>query len=117
MFGKEALVILANLSQIMAAKMKEPIYHMSGWINSRFEIIVARLYSRIIRGSCLSSPLRDKDPDWESGSVMLLAQKMVCQYNFARTHKNISSPVRTRLSFPFLILICGLTTHGQQTKS
>ena len=33
MLGKEALVILAQLSQTMAAKMNKPILHVRGWIN------------------------------------------------------------------------------------
>ena len=34
MLGKEALVVLANSIQLVAAKMDEPILHMKGWINS-----------------------------------------------------------------------------------
>ena len=48
MLGMEALVILANLSQLMAAKMDEPILHVQVWINGQFEIAVARSYSRMI---------------------------------------------------------------------
>ena len=33
MLGRESLVILAQLSQIMADKMDKPIFHMQGWIN------------------------------------------------------------------------------------
>ena len=35
MLGKEALVVLANMSQIMAEKMEEQISHVQGWANSR----------------------------------------------------------------------------------
>ena len=31
--GKEALVVLANLSQLMESKMDDPISHVHGWIN------------------------------------------------------------------------------------
>ena len=48
MLGREALVILENLSQLMAAKMDEPISHVQVWINGQFEIAVARSYSRMI---------------------------------------------------------------------
>ena len=40
--GKEALVVLANLSQLMAAKMDEPILHVCVWINVWITIAVAR---------------------------------------------------------------------------
>ena len=33
MLGKEALVILTNLSLLMAEKLKEPISHVHGWVN------------------------------------------------------------------------------------
>ena len=42
MLGREALVILANLSQLMAEKMDEPILHVQGWISGQIKIIVAR---------------------------------------------------------------------------
>ena len=44
MSGKEAQVVLDNLSQLMAGKMEEPIYHVKGWVNVRISIAVARLY-------------------------------------------------------------------------
>ena len=40
--GKEALVVLTNLSQIMATKIEEPIFHVSGWINGRIAIVVVQ---------------------------------------------------------------------------
>ena len=40
--GKEALIVLANLSQLMAVKMDEPISHVRGWINGQMEIEVTR---------------------------------------------------------------------------
>ena len=33
MLGKEPLVVLANLSKLMALKMDEPILPVRGWIN------------------------------------------------------------------------------------
>ena len=48
MMGKEALVVLATLSQVMAAKMDEPILHVTGWVNERTVIAVARSYCRVI---------------------------------------------------------------------
>ena len=73
MLGREALVVLANLSQLIAAKMDEPILHVQVWINGRFEIMVVRFYSCNIRGARLISPLRDQDPDWDPASGLGLA--------------------------------------------
>ena len=42
--GKEALVVLTNLSQIMAEKLEEPISHVRGWVNSRSSITFVRSY-------------------------------------------------------------------------
>ena len=42
MTDKEAQVLPATLSQIMAAKMDEPISHVKGWVNSRTAIAVVR---------------------------------------------------------------------------
>ena len=44
MFGKEALVILASLSQLISEKMDKPILHVRGWINGWIAMIVVRLY-------------------------------------------------------------------------
>ena len=74
MLGKEALVVLVKLSQIMAAKIEEPITHVRGWDNGCTTITVARLYSRMIRGALLASPLRDQEPDWDPGSGLGLVQ-------------------------------------------
>ena len=41
--GKELLVVLATLIQLMAAKIDEPILHVKGWVNGQIEIMVARL--------------------------------------------------------------------------
>ena len=64
---KEALVVLANFSQPMAAKMEEPISHMQGWVNIWITIAVKISYSRMIRGAFLLSPLWGRETDWESG--------------------------------------------------
>ena len=63
MLGKGALVVLMNLSQIMAAKIEEPILHMSGWINFQITINIARLYSHMICVAHLPSTLWDREPD------------------------------------------------------
>ena len=47
--GKEALIVLATLSQLMAAKMDKPIFHVKGWVSARIAIAVARSYSRLLR--------------------------------------------------------------------
>ena len=59
MLGKEALVVLANLSRLVAAKMEEPISHVHGWVIGRIAIAVARSYSLMIRGAHLSITLQD----------------------------------------------------------
>ena len=74
MLGKEALVILSNLSRLMAEKLEEPISHVRGWVNGRIAIAVTRLYSRMIRDDLLPSTLRDQEPDWYSGSGLSLVQ-------------------------------------------
>ena len=74
MLGKETLVVLANMSRLMAAKMDEPISHVRGWVNGPIVIVVARSYSGMIRGACITSPLQDREPDWELGLGLGLAQ-------------------------------------------
>ena len=44
MLGRETLAILRNVSQLMAAKIDELIFHMRGYIGSWIEIAVARSY-------------------------------------------------------------------------
>ena len=44
LLGKEAHIVLANLSQLMAEKMEEPILHMCSWFNGLIVITVARSY-------------------------------------------------------------------------
>ena len=68
MFGKEALFVLANLSQIIAEKMEEPILHVPGLINGQISIAVVVLYSHMTWG------VLDRDPEWELGSGLELAQ-------------------------------------------
>ena len=74
MLGKEAQVVLATLSQLMAKKMEEPISHIQGWFNGRIEIVVARLYSQMLCRAQVSSPLRTQEPYWGSGLGLNLAQ-------------------------------------------
>ena len=42
---KEAIVVLMNLSRLMAVKLEEPLSHVCGWVNSRITIEVTSLYS------------------------------------------------------------------------
>ena len=49
LLGKESHIVLANLSQLVAEKMEEPILHMCSWFNGLIVITVARLYSFMIR--------------------------------------------------------------------
>ena len=71
---KEALVVLADLSRLMAAKMEELILHVHGWINGHIAVAVVRSYSCMIRGDNIPRPLWYKDPNWGSGSGLVLAQ-------------------------------------------
>ena len=61
MMVKDALVILATFSRLMAAKMEEPILHVKVWFNSRIEIAEARLYSRMLHGDWVPIPLQTQD--------------------------------------------------------
>ena len=71
MLGKEVQVVLATLIRLMAEKMEELL---KAWFNGWIEIAVVRLYSQMTRGFCFPSPLRNQEPDWESGSGLGLAQ-------------------------------------------
>ena len=74
MMGKEAQFILANLSRLMAEKMDEPILHVKVWYNGRTEISVVRSYYRVLHRSHITSPFRDREPDWEYGLGLGLEQ-------------------------------------------
>ena len=73
MLGKEALVVLINLSQLMEAKMEESILHVQGWANGWILIAVVISYIYMIHGSHLTSPLRDRDMEWKLGLVLVIA--------------------------------------------
>ena len=73
MLGREALVVLANLSRLMATKIDEPILYVQSWVNRRIVIAVTRLYSRMICWDKLPSPLRDQELDWDPASGLRLA--------------------------------------------
>ena len=49
--GREALVVLLQLSKFMSEKREEPLSQVRGWVNSQIEISVARSYSQIIHGA------------------------------------------------------------------
>ena len=66
--------VLATLSQIMGGKLEVPISHACGWVNGRITIVVALLYSHMICGARLPSPLRDQETDWDVVSGLGLAQ-------------------------------------------
>ena len=58
--GKGVLVVLTNYSQLTATQLKETLSQVRCLVNGRIAIAFARLYSRMIRGSCIPSPLRDR---------------------------------------------------------
>ena len=66
MMGKEALVVLATLSQIMVEKMDKPILHIKGWNNKRIAIAVTWFYSQVIREAQAPSPFQTQELDWPS---------------------------------------------------
>ena len=63
MLGKESQIVLATLSQLMAAKMEEPILHINGWVNGRIVIAIARLYYWMLHVDQVPSPLQTLEPD------------------------------------------------------
>ena len=119
MLGKEDLVVLANLSWIMAVKMEAPTLHMRVWINIRISISVARFYSCMIRGSRLPSTLRGRDTDWESGSGLGLAQQIAFQNRFPHTRAILFCilPKLASLPLPFTIVHRVHTTLGQRMEA
>ena len=72
--GREALVVLVNLSQLMAEKTDDPISRVQGCINSHIAIAVTSLYSCMIYGARLPSPLQDREPYWDPALGLWLAQ-------------------------------------------
>ena len=66
MLKKESLVILTTLSQLMAEKTEEPIPHIRGWVNGRIAIAVTGSYSPMIFKARLPSPLRYREPNWDT---------------------------------------------------
>ena len=68
MMGKGALVALATLIRLIAAKMDEPISHVKGWVNGLIETAVASLYYLVIHGYQSISPLWTTEIEWTSGS-------------------------------------------------
>ena len=86
--GREALVVLSNLIQLMAEKIDEPILHVNFWIKGRIAISVVRSYSRIIHGLQLPIPLWYWDPNWDLALGNRSAQYIACQNNFMRTSAN-----------------------------
>ena len=45
MMGKQALVILATLSRLVAEKMDKPFLHITGWVNGRIVIAVENCHT------------------------------------------------------------------------
>ena len=65
MLGREALVILSQLSQFMADKSEEPLLQVRGWLNRRIAIAIVSSYSWMFRGDRLPSPLREQETGWD----------------------------------------------------
>ena len=62
---REALFVLAQLSQTMEAKRDETILQVRGWINGQTEIAFPKSYSCMIHIDQLLSPLWERDPYWD----------------------------------------------------
>ena len=62
MLGKETLVVLAYLSQLVAEKIVEPISHMSCWVNGPIVTMVVIYYSRMFCVAHLPIPLWYREP-------------------------------------------------------
>ena len=72
--GKEALVVLMSVIQLMVTKIEEPLSHVHIWVNILIAIAVSRSFSHIICRACLPSNLKNQEPDWDPGSGLVLAQ-------------------------------------------
>ena len=72
--GREALVVLMNLSELMVVKIDEPISHVHSCINFRIIIAVIKSYSQIIFEDELPIPLRYRVPYWDLASGIRSAQ-------------------------------------------
>ena len=88
MLGKEALVVLTNLSRLIATNLEEPLSQVRGWVNGRIAIAVVRSHYRMIRGARRPSPLWDQEQDWDLGLGLGLTQLIVRQNNFVHTPAN-----------------------------
>ena len=74
MLNKEVLVVLRDLSRLMAEKFWEPISHVCGWFNSWIIIAAPRSYFRRIQVARLSSTLQYREPYWDLGLGLGLTQ-------------------------------------------
>ena len=74
MLGTVALAVIADLSRPIVKKLEEPLSQVSGWVNCWITIAVARSYSHMIRVSLISSYLWYREPEWDPGLVLRLAQ-------------------------------------------
>ena len=71
--GREELVILANLSQLMEEKMYEPVFLVWGWVNCLIAIAVMISHSKNINGARIPSPLLNRYPEWDPSLGLRLA--------------------------------------------
>ena len=62
MLGREALIMISQLSRVMAEKREGNLSKLGRWVNRHIAIAVERSYSQIIRGAWLPSPLWDQEP-------------------------------------------------------
>ena len=62
MLGKEALVILTNLTRLMAAKLDKSFSHVRGWVNAQIAIMVTKSYYCMIHRAFPPSTLQYREP-------------------------------------------------------
>ena len=66
MLGREALVLLSQLSQVISEVREETIFQVWEGVNGQIKIAVARSYSQIICGARLPSPLWEQEQVWDT---------------------------------------------------
>ena len=65
MIGRETLVVLVNMSQLISEKLEEHISNVQVWIKRNIAIVAVIYYSNVIRRDQLTSTLWEWEPDWD----------------------------------------------------
>ena len=111
--GKKALVVLANLSQLMPAKMDEPIFHVHVWINDRISITDVRSYSQMICGARPPVTCRNGIQTGTQNQLLTWRNKLRARIFPCAHPKDIFfHPRDPSLSYLIAHLVCAF--HGQK---